>query len=177
MAGHGLFYRVGRSQAAVRFALCAAVVALWTGAACSQQEPKESFGEAAIGNTLKVLAKTYVTAMDLKKFKKRHSERIQKMDEQGFRQAYANTLGVLKHSPKLQSEFGLSEEMGKAEALQRLQKIDKKTLCAMVDAVPDKVLIAKFKAFSSRHSGELTGKDTLTQVHTGWKSFTDRLEK
>lgn len=179
MAGHGLYYRVGRAQAALRNVACvvAAAVIFSAGNAYAQQAEKESFGEAAVGTTLKVMAKTYVTAMDLKKFKKRHAERIEQMDEQSFRAAYNNTLTIVKYSPKLRSDFGLAEDLGREEALERLRKLDKKTLCRMIDAVPDKTLIAKFKAFSSRHSDELAGKDIAAQLQIGWKSFTTRLEK
>jgi len=178
MAGHGLCYRVGRAQAAVSVVCVAAAAIIFSAViARAQQAEKESFGEAAVGTTLKVMAKAYVTTMDLKKLKKRHTERIEKMDEQSFQAAYNNTLTIVRYSPKLRSDFGLADDLGREEALERLRKLDKKTLCRMIDAVPDKVLIAKFKAFSSRHSDELAGKDTAAQLQAGWKSFTTRLEK
>ena len=162
-----------------RLGVCvvAAAVIFSAGIVRAQQAEKESFGEAAVGTTLKVMAKAYVTAMDLKKFTKRHAERIGKMDEQSFQAAYNNTLTIVRYSPKLRSDFGLADDLGREEALERLRKLDKQALCRMIDAVPDKVLIAKFKAFNSRHSDELAGKDTAARLQAGWKSFTTRLEK
>jgi hypothetical protein len=157
------------------FIVALAAVAVFPGFAAAGNAP--SMSDKIVGSTMKILAKAYVTTVNLPRLKAKHIERISKMDEQSFRVSYARTLGVIRESPLLKSKFGLNENMGRAEAMERLQAIDKNTLCRMIDAVPDTVISARFRSFASRRDDAMRGMETPKKIETGWKSFQQRIEQ
>jgi hypothetical protein len=99
------------------------------------------------------------------------------MDEGTFRTYYASTLRVIRDSPKLKAEFGLDPEMDRAEASAQLQKMRKKTLYRVIDAIPDEVIAARFREYVAHHDDEFKGKDLPKEIEIGWKSLQQRLEK
>jgi hypothetical protein len=134
-------------------------------------------GDKMIASSVRVMAKTYVRTTNLKKLKRTHIERIKQQDDDTFHTYYTHTLDVIKNSPRLKGEFALDENMSRQQAMERLQKIDKDTLCRIIDAVPDSVIAVRFRAYTASRNDELKGKDVTQRIETGWKSIQQRLEK
>ncbi len=142
--------------------------------AANAERTKTAANEKMVGRTIKILAKTYVRTINLARLKQTHIQRIQGLDDEEYRKTYAYTLALIAESPRLKQEFGLSEEMGRLEAIARLERIDKRTLYRMIDAVPDHVIFKRFSAYMSRSNDELKEGDITKRIEVGWKTFQER---
>jgi hypothetical protein len=165
-----------RSLIVVFFILAAISTDCKPVSASESSAQKPSVEDALVGSMFKTMAKTYLAAVDIEKFKANNISRVNGFNEESFRRHYARFLRVAGKSPRLKKEFGLSPDMAKEKAISLFRSLDKKKLYRMIDAVPDQVVNDEFKLYLSREKIKSRNRNIGDQVKMVWANLQQGLE-
>ena len=150
------------------------IILLFCAGLCVQQpafpEQKVNLDDKLISATFKSLAKTFVAVTDIDKLKKNNIKKLNKMSDVKFKKQQAKAYPVLKELPlALKDEYGVQEEMSKAQVIKNIESLDKKKMYAIIDSVPDAVISRLFKQELNKAKLEMFKSDPLGQIKKFWE--------
>jgi hypothetical protein len=143
----------------------------------AQEKPqqKATWDEKAIGATFKTLGKAFISTTDLKKLKQDNIKKIKRMDEEKFRSRYSDYFNIINRSPLLQSKYRLSGNMTRQQAIEKLNGLNKKELCDIVDSVPDSVIAQEFKRNVGKYKSRVESKDFPQKINYIWGRIREKV--
>ncbi len=132
-------------------------------------QAQQSIEDKIIGSTFKGIARAYIMVVDLKQFKKDKIAILQKMEEDRFRRKYARTYLVISELPKeLKITYGINENMNKAQAIKKINSLDKKKIYGIIEGVPDELIAKHFKEYLARRKVGVQSGNIVGQVKDFW---------
>lgn len=135
-------------------------------------EENVSIQDRIIGSTFKALAKAYVVTADIGKLKQKNIDKINKMDEGKFQDRYSKVYAVLKDLPSgLTNYYRIGPGMTKGEVIESLESLDKAKMYKIIDAVPDTVIAAQFKAYLAKTREQIQESNTVEQIKKFWNKI------
>lgn len=141
-------------------------------------QEKVSLEDRLISSTFKTLAKTFVTAVDIKKLKKDNIAKLNKMDKEKFQKRYLKVYEVIKDLPfSLKVRYGVTRQMNKERAIKIVEALDKKKMYEIIDAVPDRVIANQFRQYLSEKKQKIEKSNLLEQINKLWYKMTEKAEK
>jgi hypothetical protein len=131
---------------------------------------KTSLGDKVTGATFKSIAKAYITVVDFEKLKKANIERIKGMDEEKFKKRYAKSYRVISELPqKVKTTYGIDEYMSKQQAIRKINSMNQKKMCEIIDSIPEEVIAKYFKEYISTSKQNIKDSTFLEQVRSFWE--------
>ena len=142
-----------------------------------QSDKKKTAAEdKVIAALLKTFAGAYVKTADINKLKEKQIQRLEAISEDDFTAAYERIFSVIRECPQCSKKFGLYDGMSKEELIARIISFDRKQICAVIDAIPDKVLSEKFRAYLAEKGQGSAGAGVTQQVTNVWARIQSRAE-
>ncbi len=133
---------------------------------------KPSVSDKLIGSTFKTLAKTFVATVDIEKLKKNNIEKLNKKDEAKFRKQYVKIYKVVKDCPSLAKRYGLSENLTKEQAIEKINSLKKKDMYTALDLMPDTVIADQFRQYLQEKKQEIQHSNVAGQIKQLWDKMT-----
>jgi len=134
----------------------------------TQLPQKTGVVDNIIGSTFKTLAKTFTATVDIDKLKKYNIERLKKSDENKFRRQYLKVYNTVKDCPWIIGRYGLTQDLSKAEAIDKINSLDKKKIYQTINAVPNSFIADQFKSYLAKKEEEIKKSDIKGQVGRLW---------
>lgn len=125
-----------------------------------------------IGSTFKTLAKAFIAAADIEKIKKNNAEKLKKMDEARFRKRYEKVYNIIKDCASLTEGYGLGKDLTKQQAIDKINSLDKKKACKIVDSIPNLLIANQFKLYLNEKKQEIEKSNLVLQVQRLWDKIT-----
>lgn len=137
-----------------------------------------SVEDRIIGSTFKTLAKAFVAASDINRLKKDNIYKLSKMDNTKFQKRYAKVYPVIKELPEqLRMSYGISEYLGREEAIKDIESLDKLRLYEIIDAIPDTVIAAQFRQHLTRKKEEIQKINLVGQIKKIWAKIIEKTKR
>lgn len=134
---------------------------------------KVNFGEKVIATSFKILAKSFVTFINLESFKEKNAAKMQKMSDDKFKKKYASVHDFLKELPQdIKDEYGIAQEMTRQKAIENIQVMDKDKMYRLIDEVPDSFIARKFNAYVDEQKMVLEKSNIVSQIKGVWEKIT-----
>ena len=134
------------------------------------ESSNESAQVKVIGYMFRALAKGLVATSDINSLKTSNIAKINKMSQENFHARYMDVYEHIYDCRFFTENYGLHEDMTKAEAIEKIRSLDKDKLYAIVDAVPDTLIASEFNRFMFKNKQEPPDPSDK-------KSFLDSLNK
>lgn len=112
----------------------------------------------------KILAKAYISTADIEVLKKENINKINKMDEEGFHWLYLDFYEHISKVSFINVNYGLNEDISKEEAVSKIKLLDKQKLYAIIDSLPNEIIISEFKRYLSNNNRQVPQIDSVSQV-------------
>jgi len=125
---------------------------------------KDSPKDAVFAFIFKILAKAYVSTTDIEVLKKEKIDRINKMDEESFHWFYLDFYEHISKSSFININYELNEDISKEEAVSKIKSLDKQKLYAIIDSLPNEIIISEFKRYLSKNNKQVPQIDSVSQV-------------
>lgn len=125
---------------------------------------KDSPKDAVFAFIFKILAKAYVSTMDIEALKKENIDSINKMDEESFHLFYLDFYEHISKVSFININYGLNEDISKEEAVSKIKSLDKQKLYAIIDSLPNEIIISEFKRYLSNNNKQAPQIDNASQV-------------
>lgn len=154
----------------VVFILCVLSLALFTGLALAKTKStdKPIAADTIIGSTFKTLAKAFVVTANIDKLKKDNIEKLKKKNNDKFRAQYVNFFNILKDSSSFNTRYGLTENMTKDEAIEKIKSLDKKKIYAVIDDIPNTVIADQFRLYLEQKKQQIQKSNMVVQIRKTW---------
>lgn len=124
-----------------------------------------------IGSTFKTLAKAFVSTSDIEKIKKNNIEKLKKMDEANFRKRYNRIFNTIKDAPFLKDSYGLTQDLTKQEAIEKICSLDKKKIYAVLNSVPNTFIANQFRLYLTEKKQEIQKSNIAVQIRQLWNKI------
>ena len=99
----------------------------------------------------KTIAKVFVYTIDLEKLKRENIDRISSINDEGFRQRYLDFYEHIYDYKFMVDKYGLSSQLDKKGAIERINSLDKLKLYEIIDRLPDSIIIREVKKYLDQH--------------------------
>lgn len=153
----------------MRIFLCLFILGLCVSAFAYE---KTSVEDKTIGLTFKTLAKAFISIADIDKLKKSNIGKIEKMDERKFKERYHKIYETLKELPlSIKTAYGIKEEVGKKEIIQRIESLDKKETYKIIAVIPDETIASLFKRYLKERRQEMQKTAIVKQINKFWSKI------
>lgn len=131
-----------------------------------------------VGPAFKTLAKAYVATANLKEVRSKSAARVQSMREDHFRKRYAQVYAVLNKLPvKMLMKYGVTQSLGKEQAVAVIRGLEKKDLYEIVDAVPDEVIAQEFRKTFENDDPQGGAPSLMTRVKETWGEIIKKIDE
>ncbi len=130
-----------------------------------------SFSDRVIGSTFKMLAKTFILAVDLEKLKKHNIAKLRAMDEQKFGRKYLPVYAVITQCPAFQARYGLGREISREQLIKKITALNKQGCFWIIDSIPDDVIASQFREYLAEKKQEIKGNNLLEQIQQVWNKI------
>lgn len=121
-----------------------------------------------IASTFKLLAKAFIRAVDIDKLKQSSVDRIDKMTEAKFQKQYTRVYLTVGRIEFLRKHYGISKDMTKAKVKEKIKLLDKSKIYAIIDAVPDEIIVEQFRQFLSETKDNAEKTSIAEEIHRFW---------
>ena len=118
----------------------------------AQQNDNNKFSDTIIANTLKSIAKAYVSTANLDNLIKKLTSSINNMSEETFRKKYLTIYPIIRQSPGLASMY--PESLSKKRAKAIIYGIDKDKIYKTIDALSNKAIAEKCVSYINKRSAK-----------------------
>ncbi|MBU1912038.1 MAG: hypothetical protein KKB22_00690 [Candidatus Omnitrophica bacterium] len=125
---------------------------------------KDSPKDAIFAFIFKILAKAYVSTTDIEILKKENIDRINKMDEESFHWFYLDFYEHISKVSFININYGLNEDISKEGAVSKIKSLDKQKLYAIIDSLPNEIIIGEFKRYLSNNNKQVPQINSVSQV-------------
>jgi len=133
-------------------------------------------GDRIIGSTFRTLAKGFVLAVDIEQLKKNNIDKLTAMKDEKFRRRYAEVYEIIQDLPTdLKNAYGIKKEMTRQEAIAEIKKMDKKKIYAIIDAVPDAVIVRQFKQYLAEQKRTLEESSAAEEINKFWQKVLKKI--
>lgn len=137
-----------------------------------EKAEKTTLTDNIIGSAFKSLAKAFIATADIEKIKKNNAEKLKKMDEARFRKRYEKVYNIIKDCASLTEAYGLDKDLTKQQAIEKINSLDKKGACKIVDSVPNSLIANQFKLYLNEKKQEIEKSNLSLQIQRLWKKIT-----
>lgn len=134
----------------------------------AQTPDKTDFTDNLIGSTFKTLAKAFVATADINKLKEDNIKKLEEMDDKTFSEHYLEIYDIIKTRPALTVDYGLPEGMTRLEAIEKIRALDKKELYQAIDAIPNSLIAAQFRAYLNEKKEAIQQSNLVRQIQQFW---------
>ena len=126
-----------------------------------------------IAASFKTLAKVYLTTVNFDRFKEDQIRHLEKMNEEKFQKHFKKVREVLKTIPLgIKQKYGFKDQMTRAQVIQRIDPLDKKTVYQMIDDIPESFIAFQFKQYLHDLKEDVKGSQILRKIQEFWSGIT-----
>jgi len=134
----------------------------------------EKASDAIIGSTFKTLAKAFIATADIDKLKQINVYKLAKKDDAKFRTQYAKIYLVLKQCPAIVSKYGLTEDLTKKQAIEKLKSLNKEDMYWALKSVPNRVIADEFRKYILDEKQALKNSNVVEKVKQVWNRMIEK---
>jgi len=139
----------------------------------NKKDEPPKFKDRIIGSSFKILAKGFITAMNVDKVKASGVKKINKMSQNKFESKYAKIYAIIKDLPEpLVNSLGFTEKMTKEKAILSINSLDKKKMLELVNQIPDKFIADKFRGYLTEQKHNIAKINIGGQIREFWAKIT-----
>ncbi|MBA4416440.1 MAG: hypothetical protein C0392_00805 [Syntrophus sp. (in: bacteria)] len=132
--------------------------------------------ELVVSTVVKLFAKGYIAVTDIDKAKKNNIAKLEKMDDQEFRQKYTAIYGDMKGLPQdVKDTYGIDEKMDRYLAIKKIQSASKKDLYAVIDSIPDPFIVKHFEVYLVEKGVDLKKSPSTREAVLFWNNIRKKL--
>ncbi len=133
--------------------------------------------EFLIGQAVKIFAKSYIAMVDIEKVKKTNIARLEKMDDQEFRNKYTAIYGDMKGLPQdVKSAYGIDEKMDRTTAIKKIRGAGKKDLYTIIDGIPDTFIAKHFDSYLAERGPDQKKTSPMQDIVPFWTGIRKKIE-
>lgn len=136
---------------------------------------KVSLQDRLIGSTFKTLAKGFVAAMDIDKFKKDNITKINKLNPDKYKRKYAKVYDSIKELPsELKIKYGIIKEMSREQLIKDIESLDKKKAYELINSVPDTIIAKEFKKYLDEKKQGVRESNFVKEIKEFWNKISGK---
>lgn len=137
---------------------------------------KVSLQDRLIGSTFKTLAKGFVAAMDIDKFKKDNISKINKLNPDKYKRKYAKVYDSIKELPsELKIKYGIIKEMPREQLIKDIESLDKKKAYELINSVPDTIIAKEFKKYLNERKRGIRESNFVKEINEFWNKISGKV--
>lgn len=105
-------------------------------------------GEKLAGMTIKSTVKIYTAVTNIEKTKKKIIDKLQKTDEEEFREQYAKLYELVKDLPSdIKAAYRITPDMTMEQMVENVRSVDKKAVYKIINSMSDRTVTELFKQY------------------------------
>ncbi len=122
-----------------------------------------------IGSTFKTLAKGFVAAVDINKFKAENIAQLNKLRQDKYKRKYARAYVRIKElPPEIKEKYGIVENMPREQLIKEIESLDKKKIYEAIDGIPNDIIAREFKGYLAEKKQEAGESNLVKQINDFW---------
>jgi len=156
----------------MRILVCLVLIFVVVFCAGAYAQVSPTLSEKVVGMTFRAVMRVCIMASDIDKLRKNNAVKVNEMSDEDFIAKRARVYDLVKDLPEsIKKDYAISPDITRQEVVKGIEKLDKKRLYTIIDALPDQALARMFKKARGKKAAT-SGPD---EANSFWESMADRI--